>query len=338
MSKFNITDKRFPKWDNLEQDHKFVGMLEAIDIKLISSPTINDVLKYSTGFLLSTWDRNASYLNGNTEPGVRYESQDDKISYEDEIRLMYRAFQGKFLPTFMESIKLTFLFNGVNTHDVTHFLRSRSFGFASDCTGDKTNEYRDIGVPEFLNDMGEEYLNRYKEAMNSLMGLYVDSMNHGKVSHLDSRLLLPRTVNSFYYVTMSMGDAISFIKKRLDRQIQPGSDNLIAIKMLNEIAKMFPFISTLVDVNAKNGFYVNETQSNFGSHYYPPNEANKAALEGKIPSEDYFLYNVDRSKLYGQKEFEVLWNKEIETLEAFKELSKKNFPFLYDEVYLKDWK
>lgn len=331
MAKFNVKDKRFPKWDKLEVSHNYVGMLDSLEVKLVSSPTLNDILNYSTGFLLSTWDKGASYV---LKDGPYSES---KIAKNDEIRLIYRALQGKFLPTFLESIKVTFVLNGVNTHDATHFLRSRAFGFASDCTGDKTNEYRDIGVPEYLQEMGGDALERYKKATTELMQLYVDSMNHGKVSHLDARLLLPRTVNGFYYATMSLGDALSFIRKRLDRQIQPSSDNLIAIYMLLELSSKFPFLATLVDVNAKNSFYIMETDSNFGSHYYPPNEANKAALDGKVDN-DHFLFNVERSELLGQKDFNRLWTDAVERLETFKEYAHKMFPFLYDEEYLTDWK
>ena len=52
------------------------------------------------------------------------------------------------------------------------------------------------------------------------MEIYRDSMNTKAVSHLDARLMLPRTATQFIHVNMSLGELMGFVSQRIDRQIQ----------------------------------------------------------------------------------------------------------------------
>ena len=330
MDKFNIKDKRFPKWDNIELNHKHIAMLDAINVTLLQSTSLEDVRAIAPNWLLATWDK---------EPSRTIHWKNGQVEGLDEItvdRLIYRGFQKKFLPTFLNTIRFTFLVEGLNAHDFTHVLRNRAFNqvASSDCTGDRDNSYRDIGIPEFLLDMGDEYLAKYLKATDTLMEVYRDSMNSKEVSHLDARLLLPRTATQFIQVNMSLGELMGFVSQRIDRQIQPASDNIIAMKLLLAAAKVFPFITTLVKPDAPNKFYINESQSNFGSHYFKPNENNDVFDY----NDEHFLFNQKRDKLAGQKYFSRHWDMLIKEYDKAVATSYLLFPYLYDEEYLTDWK
>ena len=42
--KFNVKDRRFPKWENIKPDFKFVNDLENIDVELLSAPSLDEIL------------------------------------------------------------------------------------------------------------------------------------------------------------------------------------------------------------------------------------------------------------------------------------------------------
>jgi thymidylate synthase (FAD) len=330
MKKFDVKDKRFPKWDKVELEHKYVNMLSAIEVTLLHSTTLEQLRSYTPNWLLSTWD-SSPYVTSMWEEGS-VEGLDTKTVD----RLIYRGFQRKFLPSFLETVRFTFLIEGLSAHDFTHILRNRAFnGIASsDCTGDRVNSYRNILVPEYLHDMGEEYVERYKKATTELMQLYADSMNTHAVSHLDARLMLPRLSSQFIHVSMSLGELLGFVSQRIDRQIQPTSDNIIAMKLLLEVAKEFPFITTVVNPNGKNQFYINESQSNFGSHYFIPNEYNNVFEYDA----NHFLFNQKRDELMGQTQFQELWDILMNEFQAQQVIAFRHFPHLYDKEYLENYK
>jgi len=330
MIKLDVKEKRFPRWDNVDIDHKYVNFSDVLKVTLINSPAIDDTVKTIGSMVLSTWDR------------TPFDTL-QHLDFQSLTRLTYRALQGKFLPSALESWRISFLVEGLTAHDLTHILRSRAFAFASDCTGDRVNNYRPIVIPSFLQDMGNDYVIRFKKANDELMCLYKEAMEHKDVngnhdiSNLDTRLLLPRTATQFLYFSCSIGDALSFIRSRLDRQIQPGfSDNMLAIMMLHALSEKYYFISTLIDINGKNNFYISESNTNFGSHYFKPLPQNEKQI---AHSNEHFLYkDKARNDLLGQQEFVKMWNYYEGEINTLKDISHTAFPYLYDEEFLNDWK
>lgn len=325
-----FTGKKFPRWNNVKNESTFIPMSKSIKVKLVTGPDLKDIATTIGSMVMSTWDKDPRETNVVLKKDLK-----------SAIRLLYRGLQGKFLPSAFEAFRVTFLVEGLSAHDLTHILRSRSFAFASDCTGDRVNNYRDILVPDFLEEMGHDYVEKYKSAMNTLMDLYSDSMNHvdengeKDVSHLDARLLLPRLSSQYLYFSANILDVLSFIRNRLDRQIQPWADNIMALKMLIELSKKYPFIATLVNPDAQNKFYINESQTNFGSHYFRPNENNDVF---PWKSEDFLYGNKKRDDLLGQKKFIETWNLLMGSYNALVDIAKSEFPYLYDEEFLKEWK
>ena len=330
--KFNVKDKRFPKWENVEPDFKFVNDLENIDVELLSAPSLEEILNMSTGCLLSTWDPCGRHLDSN-----RNKAEVSEVDKEEAMKLFYRACKGGFLPAFLETVNIVVLFDGINWHDVTHLIRSRKMTFFADCSGDKLLNTREITIPESFVKGG--YEEEYKELMNKSMELYCKLMNDKNISHHDARLVVPRTEGTFYYVRMNLGDAIRVCHQRFDHQTQPKSDTIMMAQLWVEICKKYPFLSTLLDFDETNKFYIHECQTNFASMFYQPLPQNEAVLEYTSP-EDY-LYDKTPDELYGSEEDSVyrrLMNKYKDEILELQKKAKEEFPYLYTEEYERDYK
>lgn len=330
--KFNVSDKRFPKWENIEPNFNFVNDLENIDVELLSAPSLDEILNMSTGCLLSTWDPCGRHLDSN-----RNKAEVSEVDKEEAMKLFYRACKGGFLPAFLETVNIVVLFDGINWHDVTHLIRSRKMTFFADCSGDKLLNTREITIPESFIKGG--YEEEYKELMNKSMELYCKLMNDKNISHHDARLVVPRTEGTFYYVRMNLGDAIRVCHQRFDHQTQPKSDTIMMAQLWVEICKKYPFLSTLLDFDETNKFYIHECQTNFASMFYQPLPQNEAVLEYTSP-EDY-LYDKTPDELYGSEEDSIyrrLMNKYKDEILELQKKAKEEFPYLYTEEYERDYK
>ena len=211
---------------------------------------------------------------------------------------MKLCFAGKLIPTALKSIPVTILIEGITTHDVTHLLRHSGLQFAADCTGDKYIVDRPIIIPSFLNDCPIEYVERYINIMKDSYKLYDDICNNlgSKVHIQDARLVLPRTMETFYYVTGSLFDFLNFLRQRIDMQVQPKSDNILALKIYKELKKVYPIN---IDLNARNNFYCNESEHELSSKWYSPLPQNETEYTTSMDT----VYG-DMTKMYGYSTYE----------------------------------
>ena len=329
--KFNVKDRRFHKWENIKPDFKFVNDLENIDVELLSAPSIDEILSMSTGCLLSTWDPSGRHKDPSKD-----KAPNPIVDKEEAMKLFYRACKGGFLPAFLETINIVVLFDGINWHDVTHLIRSRKMTFFADCSGDKLLNQREITIPEAFVKGG--YEEEYKDLMNKSMELYCKLMNDKRISHHDARLVIPRTEGTFYYVRMNLGDAIRVCHQRFDHQTQPKSDTIMMAQLWVEICKKYPFLSTLLNFDETNLFYMHETKTNFASNFYQPLPQNKGVLEYTDPST--YLYDVNPDGLLGagpDSVYERLMNKYKKEIEELQKTAKKEYPYLFTPEYEKDY-
>lgn len=331
--KFNIKDRRFPKWNKIEPNFKYVNDLENIDVELLSAPDLDEILKFSTGIVQATWDKAGRHLDSSRDKEENYE-----FDREEAIKHFVTACRGGYLPASLETINLVVLFDGINWHDVSHLIRSRKMTFFADCSGDKLLNERIITIPEAFVKGG--YEDRYKEIMEKSMELYCDLMNDKRISHHDARLVVPRTMSTFYYVRMNLGDAIRVCHQRFDHQTQPKSDTIMMAQLWLEICRKYPFLADLIDLDEPNNFYINECKTkNRASMFYPPLKQNEKVLE--YTTSDDFLYDRNPDELLGAEEDSVYrklidsYRKELKEILA---KSKEEFPFLYTEDYKRDYK
>ena len=282
---FRLNNKRFIKRKIKSWNGEYVNDLANIKVTLLNYTPYRILEKYIPELVTATWNENIDEFRKTLLP-------------KDKDEIMKLCFDGKLIPTALKSIPVTILIEGITTHDVTHLLRHSGLQFAADCTGDKYIVDRPIIIPSFLNDCPREYVERYVSIMKNSYKLYDDICNNlgSKVHIQDARLVLPRTMETFYYVTGSLFDFLNFLRQRIDMQVQPKSDNILALKIYKELKKVYPIN---IDLNARNNFYCNESEHELSSKWYSPLPQNKTEYTTSMDT----VYG-DMTKMYGYSTYE----------------------------------
>ena len=282
---FRLSNKRFIKRKIKSWNGEYVNDLANIKVTLLNYTPYRILEKYIPELVTATWNENIEEFRKTLLP-------------KDKDEIMKLCFDGKLIPTALKSIPVTILIEGITTHDVTHLLRHSGLQFAADCTGDKYIVDRPIIIPSFLNDCPREYVERYINIMKDSYELYDDICNNlgSKVHIQDARLVLPRTMETFYYVTGSLFDFLNFLRQRIDMQVQPKSDNILALKIYKELKKVYPIN---IDLNARNNFYCNESEHELSSKWYSPLPQNKTEYTTSMDT----VYG-DMTKMYGYSTYE----------------------------------
>lgn len=188
-------------------------------------------------------------------------------------------FAGDYLPTALELIRLNFIVEGISIQEATHILRYRGMSFSAECS-DKSWKHKSALVPGKI--LGSEYYGEYEKIVRDSKELYSKMLDEKKISVLDARSILPRCMDTFYFMSCSMKDAIHFIRQRQDEMIQPETDNILALLMLKEISKVYPDVLLAVKITAKSDYFIKAYNSSLGSNLYMPNK-----------DTDVFEYNAD---------------------------------------------
>lgn len=290
---FRLKNKRFIKRKIKSWNGKIVNDLSNIKVTLLNYTPYSHLCKYIPELVTATWNENIQEFR-------------DTLLPKDRDEIMKLCFEGKLIPTALKSIPVTILIEGITTHDVTHLLRHSGLSFAADCTGDKYIVDRPIILPSFFNDCPEEYVFRYLDLQKQSYELYDDICNNlgNKVHIQDARLVLPRTMETFYYVTGSLFDFIKFLNQRIDMQVQPKSDNILALKLYKELSKVYPI---KININARNNFYCAESEHELSSKWYSPLPQNETEYTKNMET----VYG-DMKEMYGYKTYETVKDKIME--------------------------
>lgn len=268
---------------------EFKNNLDAIKITLMQAPTMDDLRKYLPQFANATW----AELPGDY----------DKLPIQEKDALIREVFLGKTLPTALETINLNFRFEGISLQEVTHIIRYRNASFSADCSGDKWWTNKDALVPNSIQNSNgtpggsgkDDYYTRYKLLVHECKKLYCEMIDSKQISIMDARYILPRCLETFYYVRMSLKDAIHFIKQRIDKQIQPETDNVIAYQMYLEILRQYPVANGIIDIHAPSWFYINTARTGKATNLYFP-DADSDKFEW---NENDFIYQCYRNEMNG---------------------------------------
>ena len=272
---------------------EFKNNLDAIKVTLMQAPTMDDLRKYLPGFANATW----------SEAPDDY----DNLSIEKKDELIRDVFLGKTLPTALETINLNFRIEGISLQEVTHIIRYRQASFSADCSGDKWWTNKAALVPNSIQNSNgdnsnpfddDDFYSRYKEIVEMSKQLYCDMIDSKKISIMDARYILPRCLETYYYMRISLKDALHFIKQRIDKQIQPETDNVIAYQMYCEILRQFPVANGIVDIHAPSYFYINTARTGKATNLYFP-DADSDKFEW---NENDFIYQCYRNEMNGTDE------------------------------------
>lgn len=294
--KFDLTEKRFKIRKIKSCSDKLVNDLQNIKVTLLNYTKYEELEKYIPELVTATW--NEDIINFR-----------ETLSQKDKEAIMKLFMNNKLIPTALKSVQITILIEGITTHDVTHLLRHSGLSFAADCTGDKYIANRNIVVPSFLEDAPKEYKDRYIKLMKDSYELYDDICNNlsTKVHVQDARLVLPRTMETFYYVTGSLFDFIRFLQQRIDMQVQPKSDNILALRIYEQLAKVYPLY---IDIHRRNNFYCSESEHELSSKWYKPLPQNKTEYTESMET----VYG-DMTQMYGYSIYKSLEDEIIKNIE-----------------------
>lgn len=278
----------------------FKNNLSSLKVELMSAPTMDELRSYLPQFVTATWQ----------EQGDAHYNNEISLKEKDEI--IRDALFGKALPTALETINLVFRISGISLQEVTHIIRYRQAAFSADCSGDKWWTHKDALVPNSIeNSHGpsddkyaystgesihpEDFYSRYKKIVEDAKQLYCDMIDSKQVSIMDARYILPRCLETFYYMRMNLKDAIHFIKQRIDKQIQPETDNIIAYQMYCAILKQYPVANGLIDIHSPSYFYIKMARTGKATNlYYPDADSDKFEW-----NENDFIYQNYRSEMNG---------------------------------------
>ena len=265
---------------------EFKKHLPNIKVTLLNYPTLDALKSYIPEFTLATWE---------DTPGTYTEEERNK-AIED-------LFNNYLLPTAYETIRLTFRVEGLDSIDVTHLIRHRTLSFSAQCTADRDMRLDDCLVKEGIRQ--SKFYERYQRLVEDAKELYADMVDSNQISILDARTVLPKSLSNFYYVSGNIKDILAFIRTRLDEQIQPESDNVVALRMYEAICEVYPFLKGSIQIGGVDKWYCDTLPTGRSSNIYYPKPENKIYLDAK--GIDYtsrnieYVYSKTRNSLLGSE-------------------------------------
>lgn len=246
--------------------------LDAIKVSLVGAPTLLQIAGFLPDFVLATFAKEPLNKNISYSQTAHVGTEEHKRFLEREAaKYLYETMKGERLPTALETVQLTFCLDGISIQEATHILRHRLASFSADCSGEKTWAKKDALVPSAIENSPEFY-ERWKKIVEESKELYCDMINSKEVSIMNARSILPRCLETFYFMSMPLNVAIAFIKQRIDKQIQPETDNVVAYRMLTELCKVYPFMSKVIDIHQPAMYYVKTLRSGTNSIMYAPDK------------------------------------------------------------------
>ena len=262
---------------------EYKNNLKSIKVTLLDGPDLASILMYLPRFLEATWN--------DTPYDV------DNLTYHERIKIVRDCIKGKALPTALETMQFTFLIEGISLQEVTHILRTRTASFSADCSADKWWTHKAALVPNSIEN-SDEFYERYKKIVEESKQLYCDIIDSKQCSIMDARYILPRCLETYYYMSIDVKNLIAFLHQRFDRQIQPETDNVLAYQMYLELIKWCPLFVGIIDIDEVPRHWVNTTRTGKCTNLYIPEE-NADIVEY---NENDFMYNKHRYEMNGTNE------------------------------------
>jgi thymidylate synthase (FAD) len=242
-----------------EPTTEFKNDLESINIVLLDHPDAMRARKMVYEFINATWE---------DEPGMH---DPEAVPTWKLYQAVEAALQFKALPTVLETLDFTFRIEGIDTQTVTHLIRHRTGSYSAQCTGDRWQSHASALVPGPVENSPELY-ERWKRHVEEAKQLYCDMINTRKISIMDARTILPKCLETHYYARFNLKDILNFIRQRMDKQIQPTTDNIIAYQMFVAIARIFPEVLTVVNMHSASRHYIATARTGKATNLYWPDE------------------------------------------------------------------
>ena len=287
---------------NEKPQTEFFNNLLALKVELVDAPTQEQARNVAWHYVKATWADSPDEIDP------------DFASNSIKSKNLLDVLQFRALPTPMECLGFTFRLSGLSFQEVTHIIRHRAGSFAAQCTGDRDLRDDSAVIPESIQN-SPEYLKRYREIVLMSKQLYADMNDSKVVSMMDTRMILPKCMTSFYYMRLNMKDLIGFVRQRQDPQIQPAADNIIAARMAIEACKSIPELSQVLNFDAPDIHYIKTFRVKEGDRWISRG-TNLYQPEPKNDTFDYHandtIYPCRREELNGthgsgEKVFTTMW-------------------------------
>jgi len=281
----------------------FKPHLESIKATIVNHTNLKDLESYIPEFCGITWMENIDDIDAFLESR--------KMTRMDMVKEM---FERRTLPTALETVRLTFFLEGLDLTNVTHVIRHRSFSFSAQSSDPVSMAKHDILTnPAF--DKNPELKKKAETLCLAANALYKDALEAG-LSYYDARHYQPRAKEAKYFMSGNIKDFIMFINQRLGRMNQPTSDNILALRMRQEILKAYPDISKILQKQmlpeAVQKHYVGAINSKMNLNTFPPDELHQKYMDEngiKVKKSTKFSHPKPKDTYDTFKDFQKLFNK-----------------------------
>lgn len=254
----------------------FLNNILSIRVSLLDNQPFEQLLTYLPDFVRATYSKKPKAVFSDVE----------------KLAIVRDVFTGRSLPTAQETIGLTFLIDGIDLTTVTHLIRHRQGSYSADCSAEKWWHDKDALVPSSIENSPEFY-ERFKNIVKDSKQLYCDMLDSKKITIMDARAVLNRCLSTYYFAHFPLNASLAFIKQRIDRQIQPEPDNIIAYQMYYEILRAFPLANGIINIDSVDKMYL-LLKDKQGPMFKP--EPKNDLWEHK---DEDFLYPCTRDKMSG---------------------------------------
>ena len=292
----------------------YINNLESLNIEVIDAPTQEQAQKIAWNMTKATW--------ADTPNETNFEN----ASFEEASTNLQDVLNFRALPTPMECLGFTFKISGIDTQTVTHLIRHRAGSFAAQCTGDRDLRNDNVLVPESVEN--SDFHHRFIEVAAAAKQLYADMVDSRVVSLMDARVILPKSLETFYIARFNLKDLIGFIKQRQDVQIQPEVDNIMATRIARLVVERIPEVASCLDFSKPDMHYVRTfrveqadgTFTSKGTNLYHPEPKNDLFDFHENDS----IYPCRREEINGNKSgeekiFTKMWNDDVSFVNFVKE-------------------
>ena len=292
----------------------YINNLESLNIEVIDAPTQEQAQKIAWNMTKATW--------ADTPDATNFEN----ASFEEASTNLQDVLNFRALPTPMECLGFTFKISGIDTQTVTHLIRHRAGSFAAQCTGDRDLRNDNVLVPESVEN--SDFHHRFIEVAAAAKQLYADMVDSRVVSLMDARVILPKSLETFYIARFNLKDLIGFIKQRQDVQIQPEVDNIMATRIARLVVERIPEVASCLDFSKPDMHYVRTfrveqadgTFTSKGTNLYHPEPKNDLFDFHENDS----IYPCRREEINGNKSgeekiFTKMWNDDVSFVNFVKE-------------------
>lgn len=260
---------------------KFKDYRQSIRVKLIKHDDPEQMLKGTYKFVKATWA---------DSPDVN-----DNASEEQMKDALHQMLSGKALGLGLETVNLMFEISGISHIDAQQITRQRiGVTFSAQCTGDRFLNHNDILVEESIAQdplLLQEFINATLRTKLS----YCQMCDSLKVSIQAARSILPRNIETFYYMNTNLMTLLFFHQKRIDDGSQTWQMNEISQQMADEVCRVFPDLAEVFEKNKSKFKFQKEASAD---------RKNSFSTGLYIPKNDEFDYN-NRDFLYPMKKNEM---------------------------------